>query len=171
MWWDICTSCSVVLFLKEAGSTKKFGVSIAFTGKGASVAAAIMAFTLMVRSMRLSLGAIDRRLEAAALILGASRLCVFLTISLPFMTSGILSGCVLVFAHARGEFGPTMTFVSNVHRETQTFTLAICNRKHSPDGETGALRFTIFAVAIALVALFSSEWLARHINQQRPPTQ
>ena len=116
-----------------------------------------MAFTLMVRSMRLSLGAIDRRLEAAALILGASCLCVFLTISLPFMTSGILSGCVLVFAHARGEFGPTMTFFSNVHRETQTFTLAICNRKHSPGGETGALRFTIFAVAIALVALFSSE--------------
>ena len=145
---------------------ENLGVTIAFTWKGAAIAAAVMAFPLMVRSMRLSLEAVDRRLEAAAMTLGASRPRVFLTITLPLMAPGILAGVVLAFARSLGEFGATITFVSNIPGETQTLPLALYSLAQTPGGEAGALRLTLIAVVIALVALVLSEWLARRLNRQ-----
>jgi len=148
-----------------------FGVSIAFTWKGAAIAAAVMAFPLMVRSMRLSLEAVDRRLEAAALTLGASHLRVFMTITLPLMAPGILAGSVLAFARALGEFGATITFVSNIPDETQTLPLALYSLTQTPGGEAGVLRLTAISVVIALMALITSEWLARRLRQHRTAAQ
>jgi molybdate transport system permease protein len=145
---------------------EQFSVSIAFTWKGAAIAAAVMAFPLMVRAMRLSLEAVDRRLEAAARTLGASRLRVFTTITLPLMAPGILVGIVLAFARALGEFGATITFVSNIPGETQTLPLALYSLAQTPEGEIGAMRLALIAVAVALIALIVSEWLAKRISQR-----
>lgn len=146
---------------------KNFEISVAFTWKGAAIAAAVMAFPLMVRAMRLSLEAVDRRLEAAARTLGASRSRVFVTITLPLMAPGILAGVVLSFARALGEFGATITFVSNIPGETQTLPLALYSLVQTPEGEAGALRLALIAIAIALIALVVSELLARRIGLQR----
>ena len=145
---------------------EQFSVSIAFTWKGAAIAAAVMAFPLMVRAMRLSLEAVDRRLEAAARTLGASRLRVFTTITLPLMAPGIIVGIVLAFARALGEFGATITFVSNIPGETQTLPLALYSLAQTPEGEIGAMRLALIAVAVALIALIVSEWLAKRISQR-----
>jgi molybdate transport system permease protein len=145
---------------------EQFNVSIAFTWKGAAIAAAVMAFPLMVRAMRLSLEAVDRRLEAAARTLGATRLRVFATITLPLMAPGILVGIVLAFARALGEFGATIAFVSNIPGETQTLPLALYSLAQTPEGETGAIRLALIAVAVALIALIISEWLAKRISQR-----
>ncbi len=144
-----------------------FGISLAFTWKGAAIAATVMAFPLMVRSMRLSLEAIDRRLEAAARTLGATPLRVFITITLPLMAPGVLAGSILAFARALGEFGATITFVSNIPGETQTLPLALYTLVQSAEGETGALRLALLSIAIALIALMVSEWLARRISSTR----
>lgn len=144
-----------------------FGISIAFTWKGAAIAAAVMAFPLMVRAMRLSLENVDHRLEAAARTLGASRLRVFATITLPLMAPGILVGVILAFARALGEFGATITFVSNIPGETQTLPLALYSLAQTPDGETGAMRLAIISIIVALIALIISEWLAKRIDQRR----
>lgn len=141
-----------------------FGITIIFTWKGAALAAAVMAFPLMVRAIRLSLEAVDRKLEAAARTLGARRLDVFLTVTLPLMTPGILAGVVLAFARSLGEFGATITFVSNIPGETRTIPVAIYTLTQTPDGDVGALRLSIIAVVLALVALVASEILARRIN-------
>ncbi len=141
-----------------------FGISIAFTWKGAALAAGLMAFPLMVRAMRLSLEAVDQRLESAALTLGASRTRVFATITIPLMAPGILAGTILAFARALGEFGATITFVSNIPGETRTLPLALYSLAQTPDGETGAARLALIAVALALGALVASEWLARRLN-------
>ncbi len=141
-----------------------FGVSIAFTWKGAALAAGLMAFPLMVRAMRLSLEAVDQRLEFAARTLGASRVRVFATITLPLMAPGILAGTILAFARALGEFGATITFVSNIPGETRTLPLALYSLAQTPDGETGAARLALIAVVLALGALIASEWLARRLN-------
>ncbi len=141
-----------------------FGITIIFTWKGAALAAAVMAFPLMVRAIRLSLEAVDRRLEAAARTLGARRLDVFMTITLPLMTPGILAGVVLAFARSLGEFGATITFVSNIPGETRTIPVAIYTLTQTPDGDVGALRLSIIAVVLALIALVASELLARRVN-------
>jgi len=143
-----------------------FGVTVAFTWKGAAVAAAVMAFPLMVRAMRLSLESVDRRLEAAARTLGAGRIRVFATITLPLMAPGILAGLVLAFARALGEFGATITFVSNIPGETRTLPIALYTLTQTPDGEAAAARLAIIAVALALAAVVASEWLARRLARR-----
>jgi molybdate transport system permease protein len=143
-----------------------FGVSIAFTWKGAAVAAAVMAFPLMVRAMRLSLEAVDRKLEGAAQTLGAGRTRVYLTITLPLMAPGILAGIVLSFARALGEFGATITFVSNIPGETRTLPIALYTLTQTPDGEAAAARLALIAVGLALAAVVASEWLARRLARR-----
>jgi len=138
-----------------------FGLTIAFTWKGAALAAGIMAFPLMVRAMRLSLEAIDRRLETAARTLGAPPWRVYATITLPLMAPGILSGMVLAFARCLGEFGATITFVSNIPGETQTLPIAIYNALQIPGGELMAARLAGLSIVLALAALGFSELLAR----------
>lgn len=141
-----------------------FGITLIFTWKGAALAAAVMAFPLMVRAMRLSLEAVDRRLEAAARTLGASPADVFFTVTLPMMAPGVLAGAILAFARSLGEFGATITFVSNIPGETRTLPVAIYSFTQVPDGDSAALRLSLISVAIALVALVASELLARRIR-------
>jgi len=143
-----------------------FGITIAFTWKGAAIAAAVMAFPLMVRAMRLSLEAVDQRLEAAARTLGAGKAKVFVTITLPLMAPGILAGVVLAFARALGEFGATITFVSNIPGETRTLPIALYTLTQTPDGEAAAARLAIISVALALAAIMASEWIARRLSRR-----
>ena len=138
-----------------------FGVDFAFRWTGAALAAAIMGFPLMVRAIRLSIEAADRRLEQAAATLGASPWRVFRTITLPLAWPGIVAGAVLAFAKALGEFGATITFVSNIPGETQTLSAAVYNLLQVPGGESGIWRLAIVAVGISLLALLLSEWLTR----------
>jgi molybdate transport system permease protein len=139
-----------------------FGIVFAFRWTGAALAAAIMGFPLMVRAIRLSFAAIDRRLETVGRTLGGSRTWVFLTITLPLGLPGIISGVVLAFARSLGEFGATITFVSNIPGETQTLPLAIYSLTQTPNGDEQALRLSIVAVVLSIVALVAAEWLARH---------
>ena len=138
-----------------------FGIVFAFRWTGAALASAIMGFPLMVRAIRLSIEAIDRRLEVAARTLGASRSWVFASITLPLALPGIITGTLLSFARGLGEFGATITFVSNIPGETQTLPLAIYTFTQVPGGESDALRLSIVAVVLSIVALASSEWLTR----------
>ena len=138
-----------------------FGIVFAFRWTGAALAAAIMGFPLMVRAMRLSFAAIDRRLETVGRTLGGSRMWVFLSITLPLGLPGIISGVVLAFARSLGEFGATITFVSNIPGETQTLPLAIYTLTQSPSGDAQALRLSVISVALSIVALLAAEWLAR----------
>jgi molybdate transport system permease protein len=140
------------------------GITIAFTWQGAALAAAVMAFPLMVRAIRLSLEAVDTRLESAARTLGAGRLEVFATITLPLTAPGLLAGAILGFARSLGEFGATITFVSNIPGETRTLPLALYSLVQQPDGEAGALRIAAISVVLALVALAASELLARRVK-------
>jgi molybdate transport system permease protein len=142
-----------------------FGLRLIFTRWGAALAAAVMSFPLMVRAIRLALEAVDRGLEAAARTLGATRLDVFLTITLPLMLPGILSGCIVAFAAALGDFGATITFVGNVQGETQTLSLAIYSLTQTPDGDAAALRLVLISLGVALVALVVSEWMARRVRR------
>jgi len=142
-----------------------FGLSFAFTWKGAAVAAAVMAFPLMVRAMRLSLEAVDPSLEHAARTLGAAPYRVFFTVTLPLMLPGVVTGSVLAFARALGEFGATITFVSNIPGETQTLPLALYSFTQVPGGENSALRLAVLAVIVALIALIASEALARRVQR------
>ena len=141
-----------------------FGVSLPFTWQGAALAASVMAFPLMVRAMRLSLEAVDRRLEAAARTLGAHPLAVFATITLPLMAPGIVVGAVLAFARSLGEFGATITFAANIPGETRTLPIALYTLIQSPGGESAALRLTIISVVLSLAALAASEILARRLR-------
>ena len=141
-----------------------FGITLIFTWQGAAVASAVMAFPLMVRSIRLSLEAIDDRLETAARTLGARRARVFATITLPLATPGILTGVVLAFARSLGEFGATITFVSNIAGETRTLPIALYTLIQSPGGEAGAARLMAISLALAILALLASEFLARRIS-------
>ena len=138
-----------------------FGIVFSFRWTGAALACAVMGFPLMVRAMRLSIEGVDRRLEAAAATLGASPAWVFLTITLPLMLPGIIAGMVLSFARAMGEFGATITFVSNIPGETQTLPSAIYSLTQVPGGDAGALRLTIISIVISMTALLLSEFLAR----------
>ncbi len=143
-----------------------FGIVFAFRWTGAALAAAVTAFPLMVRAMRLSLEAVDRRLEEAAGTLGAGRVAVFLLITLPLIAPGIIAGMVLSFARSLGEFGATITFVSNIPGETRTLPLAIYTLTQTPGGDAAALRLTIVAVILSMVALLASEILARQIGRR-----
>lgn len=143
-----------------------FGLTIAFTWQGAALAAAVMAFPLMVRAIRLSLEAVDTRLESAARTLGAGRLEVFVTVTLPLTAPGLLAGAILGFARSLGEFGATITFVSNIPGETRTLPLALYSLVQQPGGEAGALRIAVISVVLALVALAGSELLARRVKRR-----
>ena len=143
-----------------------FGIVFSFRWTGAALACGIMGFPLMVRPIRLALEAIDRRLEDAALTLGADRLRVFLTITLPLALPGIIAGAVMCFARALGEFGATITFVSNIPGETQTISAAIYTLLQVPDGEAMAGRLVLIAIALALGALILSEWFARRAGMR-----
>lgn len=138
-----------------------FGVSVLFKWTGAAIASGVMALPLMVRAMRLSIEAVDQRLESAARTLGAGRWRVFRTITLPLSMPGILAGLVLGFARSIGEFGATITFVSNVPGQTQTLPLAIYGALQLPDGEAAVVRLALVSVALSLAALVGSELLAR----------
>jgi len=140
-----------------------FGVIVAFRWTGAVIAAAVMSFPLMVRAIRLSIEAVDARLEAAARTLGANRAWVFLTVTLPLILPGIIAGMILCFAKSLGEFGATITFVSAIPGETQTMPALIYALTQVPGGEAGALRLTVVAIALAMAALLASEIAARRV--------
>ena len=138
-----------------------FQISISFSWKGAALAAGVMAFPLMVRSIRLGLDAVDPKLEQAAKTLGASSFGVFFSVTMPLILPSILTGAILAFARCLGEFGATITFVSNIPGETRTLPLALYTAVQSPGGEAAALRLVVISVVIALVALLISEFLSR----------
>jgi molybdate transport system permease protein len=138
-----------------------FGIVFSFRWTGAALACGIMAFPLMVRAIRLSIEAIDRRLEDAAATLGANRAWLFLTVTLPLALPGVIAGMMLAFARALGEFGATITFVANIPGETQTISAAIYTLTQVPGGDRAALSLVIVAVIISLAALVASEWFAR----------
>ena len=138
-----------------------FGLVFAFRWTGAALACGIMSFPLLIRPIRLSIEAVDRRLEQAAATLGAAPWKVFLTVTLPLALSGVLAGMVLGFAKALGEFGATITFVSNIPGETQTISSAIYSLIQTPDGDTAALRLVVISVLLSMAALVASEWFSR----------
>jgi len=137
------------------------GISFSFNWKGAALASAIVAFPLVVRSIRLAIESIDTRLENVARTLGANRLRVFISITLPLAFPGILTGIVLGFARCLGEFGATITFVSNIQGETRTIPLAMYTLLQVPNGENAAMRLCVISIVISLIALIASEWLNR----------
>ncbi|MDN2567282.1 molybdate ABC transporter permease subunit [Aquibium sp. A9E412] len=141
-----------------------FGLTVAFRWTGAALAAGVMAFPLLVRPIRLSLEAIDRGLEEAAGTLGARPPVAFLTVTLPLALPGVIAGAVLGFAKALGEFGATITFVSNIPGETQTLSLAIYALLQSPTGDAAALRLILASVVLALGAVLASEWIAARLG-------
>jgi molybdate transport system permease protein len=138
-----------------------FGIVFSFRWTGAALACGVMGFPLMIRPIRLALEAIDRRLEDAAATLGANPVRVFLTVTLPLALPGVIAGVMLCFARALGEFGATITFVSNIPGETQTISAAIYTLTQVPGGDAAAGRLVLIAIALALAALIASEWLAR----------
>jgi molybdate transport system permease protein len=143
-----------------------FGIVFSFRWTGAALACAVMGFPLLVRAIRLSIESVDARLEEAAGTLGANRGWVFVTVTLPLIVPGIIAGMILCFAKAMGEFGATITFVSNIPGETQTLPSAIYTFTQVPNGDAGALRLTVVSVAIAMIAVLASELMARGVNQR-----
>jgi molybdate transport system permease protein len=149
---------------------EQFDIVFAFRWTGAALACAVMGFPLMVRAMRLSFEAVDRRLEQAAGTLGAHPAWVFLTITLPLAMPGVIAGMVLSFAKAMGEFGATITFVSNIPGETQTLPSAIYTFTQVPGGDAGALRLALISVVVSMGALLVSEWLAHQAERRLATT-
>ncbi|KXO07249.1 Molybdenum transport system permease protein ModB [Moritella sp. JT01] len=143
-----------------------FGWSFSFSWRGAALAAAIVSFPLMVRAIRLSFESVDIRLEQAARTLGSNRLRVFFTITLPLTLPGIVSGMVLAFARSLGEFGSTITFVSNIPGETRTIPLAMYSFIQTPGAEHEAARLCVIAIVIAVLSLTASQWLAKKAQQR-----
>ena len=143
-----------------------FGIVFAFRWTGAALAAAVMAFPLMVRAMRLAIEAVDPKLEQAAGTLGASRAWVYATVTLPLILPGIIAGAILAFAKAMGEFGATITFVSNIPGQTQTLPSAIYAALQVPGGEAQAFRLVLISVAVAMAALILSEWVSRAVARR-----
>ena len=164
----VVTGYLLLITLGRRGSVGQFldqwfGIVLSFRWTGAAVAAAVMAFPLMVRAIRLTLESVDPRLEAAASTLGASRPWVFVTVTLPLILPGIIAGAILAFAKAIGEFGATITFVSNIPGQTQTIPSAIHAILQAPGGEEAVSRLVIIAVVIAMSALVLSEFIARRV--------
>ena len=151
----------VGVFLHDA-----LGLTVAFTWQGAAIASSIMSFPLMVRAIRLSIENVDSGLEAAARTLGASPFRVFYSITLPLISPGILAGIILAFARSLGEFGATITFVSNIPGETRTLPLAIFSLVQTPSGDAGALRLVVFSIILALAALLIAEYLAARAKRR-----
>jgi molybdate transport system permease protein len=145
---------------------ESLGIVLAFRWTGAALACAVMGFPLMVRSMRLSIEAVDRRLEDAAATLGANAFWVFATVTLPLILPGIVAGMILSFARALGEFGATITFVSNIPGETQTLPTAIYTLIQVPGGDLAAFRLTLVSIAISLAALLASEVLIERATRR-----
>jgi molybdate transport system permease protein len=145
---------------------KTIGLSFSFNWKGAALSSAVMAFPLLVRAVRLSIEAVDQGLEAAARTLGAGPLRVFFTVTLPLILPGVLAGVILCFARSLGEFGATITFVSNIPGQTRTLPLALYTLTQVPSGEAAALRLCIISILLALLALVGSEIVARRLNQR-----
>jgi molybdate transport system permease protein len=145
-----------------------FGIVFAFRWTGAALACAVMGFPLMVRAIRLSIEAVDRRLEEAAATLGAAPVWVFLVITLPLILPGIIAGMILSFARSMGEFGATITFVSNIPGETQTLPSLIYTLTQIPGGDAAALRLTVISIVISMLALLSAEFLARRLSRILP---
>jgi molybdate transport system permease protein len=143
-----------------------FGIVFSFRWTGAVLACGVMAFPLLVRAIRLSFEAIDRRLEDAASTLGANPVRTFATVTLPLALPGVIAGMVLCFAKALGEFGATITFVSNIPGETQTISAAIYTLTQVPGGDAAAFRLVVVAVVISLAALVASEWFARRAGMR-----
>ena len=143
-----------------------FGLSFSFSWQGAALAAAVVAFPLLVRAIRLSLDAVDIKLEQAARTLGANRLKVFMTITLPLTLPGLLAGTILAFARCIGEFGATITFVSNIPDETRTLPLAMFSFIETPGAENEAARLCVIAIIVALASLLGSEWLTRRARKR-----
>ena len=141
------------------------GIVLAFRWTGAALACAIMGFPLMVRAMLLSLEAVDRRIEQAAATLGANPFFVFFTVTLPLILPGVIAGAILSFARAMGEFGATITFVSNIPGETQTLPTLIYTFTQLPGGEAGALRLTLISVVISLGAILLSETFVKRVQK------
>jgi molybdate transport system permease protein len=144
----------------------EFGIVFSFRWTGAALACAVMGFPLLVRAVRLSIEAVDTRLEAAAGTLGANPLWVFATVTLPLSLPGIIAGAILCFAKAMGEFGATITFVSNIPGETQTLPSLIYTLTQIPGGDAGAMRLTLISIAISMLALLGSELLASRISRR-----
>ncbi len=142
----------------------EFGIVFSFRWTGAALACAVMGFPLLVRAIRLSIEAVDTRLESAAGTLGAHPLLVFATITLPLCLPGVIAGAILCFAKSMGEFGATITFVSNIPGETQTLPSLIYTLTQIPGGDAGAMRLTLVSIAISMVALLGSELLAQRIG-------
>ncbi len=142
------------------------GIVFAFRWTGAALSCGVMAFPLLVRPIRLSIEAVDQKLEQAAETLGAGPLRVFLTVTLPLALPGVLAGMVLGFAKAMGEFGATITFVSNIPGETQTISSAIYSLIQTPDGDSAALRLVVVSAVIAIAALVGAEWFARRATMR-----
>ena len=142
------------------------GITLSFRWTGAALACGVMGFPLLVRAIRLSIEAIDRKLEDAAGTLGASRFFVFATVTVPLALPGIIAGLVLCFAKALGEFGATITFVSNIPGETQTLSAAIYTYTNVPGGDAAAGRLVVVAIVLALAALIASEWFARRAGMR-----
>ena len=166
----VVTGYALLLLLGPRGPVgawlaSALGIVLAFKWTGAAVAAGVMAFPLIVRPIRLSIEAVDPRLKSAAHTLGAGPLTTFLTVTLPLAMPGIIAGALLGFAKGLGEFGATITFVSNIPGETRTLALAVHTFLQTVDGGSAALRLTFVAIAIALVALIASEVVARRLNR------
>ncbi|ODN71319.1 molybdate ABC transporter permease subunit [Methylobrevis pamukkalensis] len=149
-----------------AALAEHLGLVFSFRWTGAALAAAVMGFPLLVRAIRLAIEAVDRRLEDAAATLGAGPGIVFATVTLPLILPGILAGAILAFAKAMGEFGATITFVSNIPGETQTLASAIYTFMQVPGGDAGVLRLTLVSIAISMAALVASELLSRRIARR-----
>ena len=142
------------------------GITLAFRWTGAALAAAVMGFPLMVRAIRLAIEQVDPAIEAASATLGASRAWTFAVVTLPLALPGVLAGIVLAFAKALGEFGATITFVSNIPGETQTIALAIYNLTQDPAGDAALWRLVWISIALSFAALLASEWLARKMERR-----
>ncbi len=142
-----------------------FGITFAFRWTGAALAAGIMGLPLMVRAMRLSIEAVDTRLELAARTLGARRWRVFLTITLPLSLPGVVAGAILSFAKSFGEFGATITFVSNIPGETQTLPIAIYSLLQTPGGDGPAIRLAVLSVIVSMIAIVGAEWAERRVTR------
>jgi len=167
----VVTGYLLLLTFGKQGAAGKFlyeyfGLSFSFRWTGAALACGVMGFPLMLRAIRLSFDAIDRRLETAAGTLGASRTWTFFLVTLPLALPGIIVGAILCFAKALGEFGATITFVSNIPGETQTIPSAIYTYTQVPGGEGQALRLTLVSIGIAMAALVASEVLNRRVQKQ-----
>ncbi|WP_149787695.1 molybdate ABC transporter permease subunit [Lutimaribacter pacificus] len=141
----------------------EIGIVFAFSWTGAALAAAVMAFPLMVRAIRLAIEAVDPKLEQAAATLGAAPVWVFLTVTLPMVLPGIVAGAILAFAKAMGEFGATITFVSNIPGQTRTIPSAIYAFLQVPGGENAAMKLVLVSVTVAMAALLLSEWVGRRV--------